>query len=192
MATLFPNVPVSIHRLGRCEAVVAPAQMQDLRGRGPVYSGKSPLSDNSSRVRKVGSSVADIGLVGGGLRCRARHHGCVVPSLSESDSQVHRSSVPARCFLSPYWTTSEEASLVQRCLGENPLFQQFASRLTMLPSQRDDWVSRASPTQLNNRICLGKNDFGLVFSAYSRRLGRLANEPMFPDKAKMVRSEIVQ
>src|SRR6266436_662180 len=131
MATLFSNVPVSIHRLGRCEAVVAPAQMQDLRGRGRVYSGKSPLSDNSSRVRKVGSSVADIGLVGGGLRYRARHRGCVVPSLSESDSPVYRSSVLPRCFLSPYWTICEEANRIQRCLGENP--QQFASRLTMLP-----------------------------------------------------------
>src|SRR6266436_7258539 len=120
MATLFSNVPVSIHRLGRCEAVVAPAQMQDLWGRGRVYSGKSPLSDNSSRVRKVGSSVAGIGLVGGGLRCGARYRGCVVPSLSESDSPVHRSRLLARCLLSPYWTTCEEATLIQRCLGENP------------------------------------------------------------------------
>jgi len=47
---LFSNVPVSVRRLGRCEAVVAPAQMRDLWGRGRVYSGKSPLSDNSSRI----------------------------------------------------------------------------------------------------------------------------------------------
>src|SRR5207245_10905023 len=109
--------------------------MQDLRGRRRVYSGKSALSDNSSRVRKVGSSVADIGLVGGGLRCRAHHRGRVVPSLPESDSQsVYHSSVLARCYLSPYWTASEKASLLQRCLEDNPPFQQFASRLTMLPA----------------------------------------------------------
>src|SRR5438552_9479504 len=94
--------------------------MQDLWGRGRVCSGKSPLSDNSSRVCKVGSSVACIDVVGTGLRCRARHRGCVVPSLSESDSSVYRSSVLVRCHLSPYWTTSEKASLSQRCLGENP------------------------------------------------------------------------
>jgi len=94
---------------------------------------------------RAGSSVADIGLVGGGLRCRARHRGCVVPSPSESDSPVHRSSVRARCFLSLYWTTSEEASLVQRCLEENSPFQQFASPLTMLPSQRDDWAVGSLP-----------------------------------------------
>ena len=118
---MFSNVPVSIQRLGRCEAVVAPTQMQDLWGRGREYPGKSPLSDNSSRVRKVGSSVSHIDRVGTGLRCLARHRGCVVPSLSEPDSEsVYHSSVLARYLLSPYWTTCEEATLIQRCLGENP------------------------------------------------------------------------
>src|SRR2546428_3058631 len=97
--------------------------MPDMWGRGREYPGKSPLSDNSSRVRKVGSSVADIAPVGTGLRCRARHRGFVVP-LSESDSPVHHSSVLVQCFLSPYWATCEEATLNQRCLGENPPFTQ--------------------------------------------------------------------
>src|SRR5207245_8670353 len=32
---------------------------------------------------------------------------------------VHRSRLLARWLLSPYWTTCEEATLIQRCLGEN-------------------------------------------------------------------------
>src|SRR5207249_10489729 len=101
----------------------AHAQMQDLWGRGRVYPGKNPLSDNSSRVRKEGASVTQVNVVGTGLQCRARHRGCVVPSLSEPHSEwVYRSSVLGRYCPSHYWTTSEEANLIQRCLGENPLF----------------------------------------------------------------------
>src|SRR5438309_6800325 len=97
--------------------------MQDLWGRGRVFPGKSPLSDNSSRVRKVGSSASHVNVVGAGFRCRARHRGFVVP-LPESDSPVYHSSVPARCLLSPYWTPREEANRIQRCLEESPPFTQ--------------------------------------------------------------------
>ena len=145
MVTPFSNVPVSIHRLRRCEAVVAPAQMQDLWGRGRVCSGKSPLSDNSSRVCKMGSSVAHIDLVGTGLRCRARHRGCVVPSLCESDSPVHCSRVLVRFLLSRYWTTCEEANLIQRCLGENPPFTQRKTYRRIVNDPTSDGSSWGRP-----------------------------------------------
>src|SRR5438094_9211966 len=98
--------------------------MQDLWGRGRVCSGKSPLSDNSSRVCKMGSSVAHIDLVGTGLRCRAGHRGCVVPPLGESDARVHCSRVLVRFLLSRYWTTCYEANLIERCWVHNPALTQ--------------------------------------------------------------------
>ena|SRR5438552_4017312 len=127
--------------------------MQDLWGRGRVCSGKSPLSDNSSRVCKVGSSVAHIDLVGTGLRCRARHRGCVVPSLCESDSPVHCSRVLVRFLLSRYWTTCEEANLIQRCLGEDPPVTQRKTyrRIVNDPTSDSPLLLPLAPTLLEPR-----------------------------------------